>query len=539
MTEYTSNSEAVREYLTWRERTAQWVGVHSRSGGSETAYVSPSYPPSLLSDPDAPSYGPSDSDDEGSSHSIPPRMMLRYTDGRPDVPISYLDNFSDRPLPRPRNVDGPGALPSTHRRSKSGSHLQTSPNNHDQPRYAQTLSYATSHHTAIPIPVPPPHEYPAPPRSPESIVVLPSRDSDETPQVQVPVNVPSQHSHHSQQFQYSHHSHHSHDSRAHARSPSAFAPPPPLLSSDGIPMMPRNPSFVPRAPSQQHIVAPSPRHAFDPAQFSQGRTHSPPITHSQSQPLPQGHDRTRFVDPRFSGGAQSQLPYTYSPPAIVYAPSSKHSKSRYTPPAIVYSPSATHHNQRRGPPSIKFSQSAPVPLHSHHSVRSGSGPRSFQQGETPVIYEEPVERSRSVGRAPSNGRGRTPVHDFLEVDRSASSRSRSPSPLSGSDGDSRASGSTYYILPTPGQKVKLIVPNSASIYTATSTTKSAHSPQSKYSGSGNGGPRKPFFQRIFNIPKLAGSVDSSGSSQGKRLQRRHTIGGAHLQPRLPVGAVRR
>ncbi|CCM02148.1 uncharacterized protein FIBRA_04226 [Fibroporia radiculosa] len=152
------------------------------------------------------------------------------------------------------------------------------------------------------------------------------------------------------------------------------------------------------------------------------------------------------------------------------------------------------------------------------------------------------------------------------------------------DRASRTSGSTYYVLPTPGQKVKLIVgallsirhviptlcstittcfqppisfhvsptfsltqcfsrtqvPNAASLYTATSTTKSAHSPQSAHPGY-----KKPFFQRIFHMPKLAGSMSSSDSrghgGAGKNgcppspLKRKHIFGARRLGLTYPGG----
>jgi hypothetical protein len=113
--------------------------------------------------------------------------------------------------------------------------------------------------------------------------------------------------------------------------------------------------------------------------------------------------------------------------------------------------------------------------------------------------------------------------------------SRSPTP---SDHESHDSGSTYYVLPTPGQKVHVIVsrPNyplgrfgfnawlrifkapDKSIYTATSTTKSPTSPSL----------RKPFFHRLFDIfSSTESSKGSSRSAGSKRLQRRHSTGGRH------------
>lgn len=67
-----------QDYLTSRERTARWVHTHAPYDGD---FYSPSIPPSHLGD-----VSPSD---VGSSHSTPPKMVLRYNDGRPDVPILH------------------------------------------------------------------------------------------------------------------------------------------------------------------------------------------------------------------------------------------------------------------------------------------------------------------------------------------------------------------------------------------------------------------------------------------------------------------
>jgi hypothetical protein len=90
MTEYTTSSHAYREYMTSRERTAYWVHTHSPL---DAEFYSPSVPPTVL-DGLVPSSPPSEAD---SSNSTPPKMVLRYNDGRPDVPI-----------PRAMHSSGPG-----------------------------------------------------------------------------------------------------------------------------------------------------------------------------------------------------------------------------------------------------------------------------------------------------------------------------------------------------------------------------------------------------------------------------------------------
>jgi len=66
--------------MTAYDRTAYWV--QSISTGDPTLY-SPSVPPSEMD-----GYLSSPPSDAGSTYSIPPRMILRYDDGRPDIPIS-------------------------------------------------------------------------------------------------------------------------------------------------------------------------------------------------------------------------------------------------------------------------------------------------------------------------------------------------------------------------------------------------------------------------------------------------------------------
>ncbi|KAF8621498.1 hypothetical protein AX15_007733 [Amanita polypyramis BW_CC] len=84
--------------MTVRDRTAHWVKTFSTD---QAEFYSPSIPPSELDD-----YTPSTPSDTGSSHSIPPRMLLRYGDGRPDLPISHTGERYGRH--NTRNYDGFG-----------------------------------------------------------------------------------------------------------------------------------------------------------------------------------------------------------------------------------------------------------------------------------------------------------------------------------------------------------------------------------------------------------------------------------------------
>lgn len=534
MTEYATDPEAIHEFLTARDRTINWVDVHSRG----VPFMSPSSPPSILSDEDAPSYGPSESD-ASSSHSLPPRMLLRYEDGRPDIPISHDRSAHSR--------GGPSAHKSSrHTRSRSGSLAHPPPvGNPPMPaRQAQSLSYASGSRYASSNPSGQPLV--TPPRSPEHIRVLPSRPADDS----------------------------QHMARAPTQPQTAFTQP---SIHDRVHTL-----ADPLHTTNRSVYAPTPRHASPPTQPIP-IAHSPtvqPQTQSASGPHNGG---SRFYEqPGMAASrAQSGLHYQYSPPAIVYAPSGKHGRSNYHPPAIVYSPSS--HAHRRPPaPGIAYSRSDPLPHPTQYS-HAGSTPYPSANGSTSRgarprahsttehLHSQSQSQSQSRGRSHGSGSPRERT------------RTRSPTPsLSPSDTSTDSSGSTYYVLPSPGQKVQIIVsflspqisqrgrrvhcvlrdrcstpdrrpphalcradrhgdcmdadrsclftfrschtdtytqvPNAATVYT--STAKSSRSPRSPVSPTDS--PKRPFLARIFS--RGSGSVDSRGSSgQGKRL-RRHTVG---------------
>ena len=440
MTEYTTSSDAIREYLTARERTAYWVNQHF-TRVPENDLLSPSVPPSELDDSDAPSYGPSDSDNE-SSHSLPPRMVLRWNDGRPDLPIapdqqnSFHRPQSARPSgDRRRNASlGSGAHapppPSIPRHGSAGPH----------PRYEQSLSYVTA----------PGEEGPL--EGPENIVVLPSPQEGDPGQAPMSVGGGPSHVSHL-------------ESRP---MPSRTA----TMHSARRPQMNGmfGPSETQRPSRHPSIAAPRPRHAYNSSQGSRHGAPSPSMAYSQSQPS-QAQREGRSMEERASSRVASQLPYAYSPPAIIYAPSSRHGSS-YAPPAIVYSPpSHINHSHNRGAPSITYSHSAPLPhghrpgtRGSHHPSHRGA-PSNLPLDEEAEQYDGTQGRSRSRVRAmsetqalPRHGTNseRSRTRGMYAVPRSPyrpQSRPRSPLREDGSD----TSGSTYYILPTPGQKVQIIV----------------------------------------------------------------------------------
>src|SRR6266404_3774823 len=152
MTEYTSDPDAIAHYLAARSRTAHWVD--SLSG---KALVAPSVPPSLVSDTDD-GLSSQDSDAE-SSHSRPPQMVLRYPDGRPDVPVSSAPQWQSQK----RTNHTP-----FHTRPRAGSGVHGKP-----PSNPNKYSRAPSN--AVPLYVSPPPPIVA--TQPETIHIRPSPTS--------------------------------------------------------------------------------------------------------------------------------------------------------------------------------------------------------------------------------------------------------------------------------------------------------------------------------------------------------------------------
>lgn len=385
MTEYTSSPEAIREYMSSRERTAYWVQAHQPN---ETEFYSPSVPPIVLDDPPSPISPPSEVE---STHSLPPKMLLRYNDGRPDVPVSHWHHEGHgvtRAGSKKRSeetVSRSQTLPyNSHGRSRVASHSQHS--------VSTTGRHASLHHEEQhrEEPVSPPRSH-----SPEEIRVLPSHP------IETPQNAPS-----------SHYSHRSKSLPANSISRGAMLSP--SVSSH-------------HSPAQENVYTPSTHHVHPPQPLP-----PPQVSFSQSQPLPwhvdPGHTSHNFLPPH-------KLP-TRTPPAIVYAPP-HHSKSHYSPPTI-YSP---YHNINGAPGMLTYSHSAPTPRYPH----AGATPYPSVHGSTHLsaVHEE-GRSTRSRTRSSVRDRSLQPIRREASSDSSRSS-------------DSHDSGGTYYVIPTPGQKVHIIV----------------------------------------------------------------------------------
>ena len=483
MTEYTTDPEAIAHYLAARTRTANWVD--SISG---KALVAPSAAPSLVSDTDD-GLSSQDSDAE-SSHSLPPRMVLRYPDGRPDVAVSANKSSSSWP-PKPTGT----TTPTYHsHRSHPGSHGHhpSNPNIHSR-----------AHSNVAPLYViPPPHPIA---NHPETIHVRPTPPSPIIPQ-----------SNSNPYFSSDPHNNSSSTNRSRSMRSSRppplplqmIYPPPPVPSSHShsAPVSPTHEGFQPTQPPPplpqpvHPVVAPPPMYGFpstsspqEPPQVApptgsrrHSRTHSyssnhshphHPVPHLPNPGPPNSYNSGLAQRPRrhssragsshpdapqfpqadsqsgshMSSGLHGISPTRrHGPPSIIYAPSVNSSSYAYNPPIITSHP----------PPSMTMH--APAPHHAHRMAPSISDPtpiggslgRSSTRGR---LFED-------FSRTPSPGTARARAKELKKKDKSKKDKSRPKQHDDGGadnedDGASFSSGSTYYVLPGPRQKIRIVVSN--------------------------------------------------------------------------------
>ncbi|KAF9075191.1 hypothetical protein BDP27DRAFT_1315658 [Rhodocollybia butyracea] len=476
MTESISTQD-LEQFYSSQARVRNWVSTHA-----EHAFTSPNIPPSELDDDqDALSSPPSDAE---SSHSVPPRLVLRYPDGR-EFPIPHPTHPAGSPKELRSNSSRLTSNTSSHQRSRSGSTPSSTPVlNGDHRREREKLRS----------------------NSPEEIHILPSASDESAPPL------PSS-------------SHHTH-SRSRSLPRDAFSP-----SRDHDPM--------PVAPSNHHTASHRGRTYEMP---------EPPVIPVMPSPVPHpGMARTQPAPtpwhPYGSGVRRGPMVppsrdhFKHNPPSIVYAPSNN-SHTNYHPPAILsYRPTA-------GPDRIFYSHSVPPDQAqiANAGYPSTHGSHAYPQEERVHRHKRSSEsrhRDRSAGSGKSgksnksksttgrkSGRDRShslPLeqeyppaehhrhhHHHRDHHHHHHARPRSPA-------DSDGSGSTYYVLPTAKQKVH-ILRSPDTLYTATSTTQSPTTPVSP-----TGSIKKPFLQRILG--GFAERLSSSGSSKGS-IRRRHSLTGA-------------
>lgn len=254
MTEYTTSSHAFREYMSARERTARWVQCHSPI---EEGFYSPSIPPSVI-DGLVPSSPPSEAD---SSHSTPPKMVLRYNDGRPDIPIPHPGSGHGMGKPGSRTYQSSPQTSSSPSRVRSGS-------SGDSPVFNPSYIPRRDHES-----------------SPEEIRILPSSG-------QVPNSSTPSRQGHTRSKSLPRNS----DRHRQPVSDAPFMPPPHLQSQYG-----QNPS---------------------PGMGSQGIPPAQQVSFAQpTHPFPPRHGHPRHMPPAiiYAPSHRSHQPH-YSPPAMFHHP---------------------------------------------------------------------------------------------------------------------------------------------------------------------------------------------------------------------------
>ncbi|KAJ3875109.1 hypothetical protein F5051DRAFT_71155 [Lentinula edodes] len=470
MTESYISPSDVAQYHSSQDRVRNWITAHA-----DHVFTSPNIPPSELDDQDALSSPPSDVE---SSHSIPPRLKLRYPDGR-ESPIPHTTNSSSSTGRNSRSRSNPQPN-SSRQRSKLATAPSSSPILISDPR--REREKLRSH-------------------SPEEIQIFPSA-SDEIPPV--PLS--------------------SHHSRSRSLPRDAFSPsrnhdPMPNSSYGATPVMQMQTEMSP--PVIPLLQSPGPYAGFARTQPAPAPWH--PYTNAV---------RTGPMMP------PSREHFKHNPPSIVYAPSNN-SRTNYHPPAILsYRPTAGPNRifyshsvppaqaqiANAGYPSVHGSY-APQEERVHHHKRSSE-----------LRHSSSHHRDRSVGSAKSGKSGKSSKSKDTTSRRHGRDRSRSlpleqeypPNPPSEhyrhphhhrprppSPTGSHGSGSTYYVLPTARQKVH-VLRSPDTLYTATTTTQSPTTPISP-----TGSIKKPFLQRLLG--GFAERFSSSGSSKGS-LRRRHSTG---------------
>ncbi len=524
MTEYTTDPEAIAHYLAARTRTAHWVD--SLSG---KALVAPSIPPSLVSDTDD-GLSSQDSDAE-SSRSLPPRMVLRYPDGRPDVPVSGETRW-------PPHSQKPTTPTPFHTRPRAGSGSHGYP-----PSNPNIHSRAPSN--AVPLYVTPPPPVVA--TQPETIHIRPSPTSPISQQGPISYLTPDPH----------HSSSPSTPSRQRSMrsTPSSrpppmalqmiYTPPAPSSQSRSAPVSPTYESFQaaqqplpPPPPSASHlpIAAPSPVYGFPsptPAHepppagpLTHSRTHShthsyssnnsyshpqaaagtassPPsaypgssaqrqrrhssrtgTSHGQADmvqpPQPQPQAPALYADssrgshgvgggPSFASGASGSGSRRRGPPSIVYAPSANSSTYAYNPPVITSRPPQQSHVMGPLDPHARAhahahahrmaqSISDPTPIGAGSLGRNSSRGRMFEHLSRTPSPNMARMRANEASAAVASG---VMKKDGLRGSRDKSRRRDGGDHNGNDDYDDEAasfsSGSTYYVLPSRGQKIKVVV----------------------------------------------------------------------------------
>ncbi|KAI0046404.1 hypothetical protein FA95DRAFT_1573169 [Auriscalpium vulgare] len=506
MSEYTSDPVAVEAYLASRARTANWIATLGPTVSS------PSVAPSLVSDTEDGLSSPDDDSDAESSHSQPPRMVLRWPDGRPDVPVSHPQAAQQWSAPHKPQQQQP--LSSHTQRSRSASQAAGYPPSNPYIRHPPSVG-------ALYIPPPPPPVFSP---QPETIQIHPSPTRSQLGRPAYPSPTSA------------HSTHPAYPSPTSAHS--AHPPPAPSASSRSRSMHSNGSSTrglqmiytppAPASPASPSIVSPSPVYAYpnagargaNPEEDSTPTPHYPQqsqqhSTYGGSMRRPATSHHTGHHAPHHAPSSAHRSPshHSHSSSHSHSQHSShghhSHASSSHRPPAIVYAPAAHA-------PDSGYSYNPPRILPSH------SNPSNHSADAYGTYPHDGPHAPRKLGPSisdptTSRARGR-----LLEVFSRTPSPSLHPKGRRGmdDDGDSVSSGSTYYVIPSAGQKVRVVPPTPSQSY-PTSPTRNRHQiyaappPESPTQ-------KRPLLQRIFH-PHIGGggsTPSAGGSDGGRRVLRR-------------------
>jgi hypothetical protein len=409
MPDYTSSLEPARGHRSSRNRTLNWVHNVPR----QEQFSSPSFPPTPVGDMDDVSAF-SDSDAE-SSHSTPPRMLLRYPDGR-DVHISH-DYPSNKRVHGDESMNRASSRPYDPRQERGAPHSRI--------RSASAMPQRVSNDHGDRVIGSSPHSRTS------------SRDSCEPPTL-VSSRMPA---------------HPSRPSTAQAHS---------MRPQEDIRVLPTFQTGTShgaaygasRNPAMSHLVSPTPHRAYAPSQVavtqSQPPGHfrpmsaPPPMSHSQSHPPSKyGHLPVRAPDPRRQPAyTPSGLSNTYT--SSSHGPSSRSGRAHM--PVTYSGPSSPNHARARS-----------------GSVARSRNPTTGSMDSWTIIDEDeirgdvrrPPGATRSHQSRSQHGTQRSHHRDDSSSDESppALDYSRSRTPSSGSQ-------STYYVNASPGHRIKPLVSSS-------------------------------------------------------------------------------
>ncbi|TRM59204.1 hypothetical protein BD626DRAFT_572794 [Schizophyllum amplum] len=364
MTEYDPSPEAIEEYHNSRSRTAAWL--HRLEVESLRA---PSECPTRIDDALLPSCPPSDA---GSSRSVPPKMLLRYNDGRPDQPIPQS---SHTPMKR---------------------HSRRHHERVDSMERSRTLPYTPSHHSR--------------PSLPDAFIAA-SKGKEHSPSR-------SRHRRRSDK---------SAKEKEGSRTPHEGESMLSLVKQSRSKSLPQEKELRAATRSSGHAGSTSSRTILPPP--------TPPMPIPSSRPLSHGHRSVVPSTPlsivsspwhpssvRVVSSTRHQRP-PHSPPAIVYAPG-HHSQAHYSPPAIyTQPPTISPHGTIVSHFPPEYGMPASYPPVSARSSEQGRRSKDSRKREGNAQKRTKHQRSSSV---PLNGgKPRRPPHSPSHSSETASEHSGS------------------------------------------------------------------------------------------------------------------